>query len=273
MADTLSPSGIASGGALGTPGRVQSRGVFALDSFTGSDGTLLHNHRGENADWVKVSGVNAEIAGNAIAASSAGTALYRTVAVPVSSQAAALQGKVTALSSVGNGVGLCTLFDGNATFYMYRWNPSSGGNLQFYKCVSGTFTLLWSISWALSNGQSVLLHVESTKGAHRLYADGVLKAVNGNTDITSGSYVGVRIATNGGPTTNASLDDFRANDWQGVGGTGIASGAAFGSARTVLGVSSAGAVASAAAVGSPALGLTLPSAGGIGSAADRKSVV
>ncbi len=94
-------------------------------------------------------------------------------------------------SVIGGVVGRCD--PSAATYYLARWNT---GQVQLYKSIAGTLTLLGGVAQAMTNGVDYKITLSMSGSTIRLLFDDVQKINVTDTAITAIGYAGIR--SNGG---------------------------------------------------------------------------
>lgn len=174
--------------------------TVVLDSFTGTNGTLLTDHSGETgATWANHPSYTGtfQIASNrcrstladgtvngAFASGTPATAEYdvsASIVIVAASNAGALAS-----------AGLCGRMDESANT-LYQASLTEGTGWRLHKFVGGSATQLGStVSQTLSNGQSYAVKLEIREASKKLFVGGVEKISSTDNAITATGKAGVR---------------------------------------------------------------------------------
>ena len=194
---------------------------FALDSFTGANGTFLHNHVGEvGATWVKKdghtgAGTDIVINTNRLEKSGSGDARYLASGVNVNDNYTVEMTvrKTNSTINAGAAVAMLARVDANlpSNFYMFSYHIEFKSYM-FHKVTDGEF-----VQFGASVGQEILpgtearmkLVFDNSQPTNKViaYVDGVQIYAFDTNQVAVTNRVGIRMA---GPESGCAIDNFDA---------------------------------------------------------------
>jgi hypothetical protein len=203
--------------------------VFVSESFTGADTSDITTHTGETgATWAihpnSTSSASVSIFSNRMGTANSDAIVYASGTPATAEYDVAAD--LVVVTVVGFNHGICGRMSTSAnTFYMARY--TSGSNIELYKRVAGTFTVLSSAaSGTITAGQTYALKLEIRDAAKKVFLGGVEIVSSTDNAITAAGKVGIRSA---GGNTNSStggfLDNLTATDAAANGGQAALTGA------------------------------------------------
>lgn len=186
-ASKMKPNAGGGGGGGGT--------VFVNDTFTGADGTILQSRAGETgATWTKhpLGDANdATLVSNALKVP-ASNSMYYTSGTPATAEYDVEALIIVLSNNAGSGHGICGRMDTAAsTFYMARVNMSNG-NVELYKRITGTFTLLGQWAYVAATGVNPVVKLQLRDAAKKVFVDGVERISSADNTITGAGRAGFR---------------------------------------------------------------------------------
>ncbi len=197
----------------------------SYDTFTGTNGTLLEAHTGEDgATWTQqvISEQDGVITdANRTRKNGTGVAVYTTSGTPASDDYA-VEGDVYVRTLIANdAIGVLGRYDtsittGTGTWYLARYSNAGTPRWELYKDINGTQTMLGSFNQTLTAGNTYRVRLEMVGTAIRLYVDGVQRVNVVDASITTG-VPGVRLGSPGSAvnvtnTTGLHMDNYRVYD-------------------------------------------------------------
>ena len=189
--------------------------TFVLDTFTDTGDTAIASHTGElGATWTLKSGFSgvAKISdANRLRSDSASDSFFYTSGTPLSADYESRL-EMVVMSSAVTVVGPCVrVSTSDTTGYIFFWNGQTG-NLDLYKLVAGSATLLASGSGSITNGVTYVLKLQVVGTSIKCYVNHYLYFNTTDSSIAAAGRAGLWTSGAIGNSTGQHADNFSASD-------------------------------------------------------------